>query len=453
MPAPAAARTAKEIAIAEGTKMEKLTIALLGGGVVGSEVARTLLEDAEALAERVGAPLELRNVVVRDLGKERPGIPRELLTDDAEAALADADIVVELMGGIEPARSLILSALARGSSVVTANKALLAQSFPELLAAADESAVRLEFEAAVAGAIPIVRPLNDSLAGDRVTRVMGIVNGTTNYILDQMAREGWDFAHALRTAQELGYAEADPTADIEGLDAAAKAAIIASLAFQVPVSIDDVHVEGITGVSADMIATAQAQGFTIKLLAICERLEGEDAGVSARVYPALVSREHPLASVFGAYNAVFVEADAAGSLMFYGQGAGGAPTSSAVLGDVVSVARRRVLGGRGQAAAQVRGGSRVLPISAVDTRYQITLEVADRPGVLLTVAEVLAAEGVSVELASQTQLETAEDGVPRAKLVIATHTAKESALAATVETLAALDAVASVRSVLRIEGS
>ncbi|WP_029088857.1 homoserine dehydrogenase [Brevibacterium album] len=433
--------------------MEKLTVALLGGGVVGSEVARTLLADAETLAERVGTRLELTAVAVRDASRERPGIPAELLTDDPETAIRGADIVIELMGGIEPARSLILAALEGGSSVVTANKALLAQSFPELLEAADASGVRLEFEAAVAGAIPIVRPLQASLAGDRVTRVMGIVNGTTNYILDQMAREGWGFAHALRTAQELGYAEADPTADVAGLDAAAKAAIIASLAFQVPVSMDDVHVEGITGVSADMIATAEAQGFTIKLLAICERLEGENPGVSARVYPALVSREHPLAAVSGAFNAVFVEAESAGSLMFYGQGAGGAPTSSAVLGDLVSVARRKVLGGRGQAPAQIRGTGRVLPIADVDTRYQITLEVSDRPGVLLAVAEALAAEGVSVELASQTQFENPQADEPRAKLVIATHTARESALAATVENLAALDAVASVRSVLRIEGS
>src|SRR5699024_5908015 len=247
----------------------------------------------------------------------------------------------------------------------------LAQHFPELITAADDAGVRIEYEAAVAGAIPIVRPLSVSLAGDRIQRVMGIVNGTTNYILDQMSKEGWDFDTALATAQELGFAEADPTADIEGHDAAAKAAIIASLAFQVPVSLDDVHVEGITGVSADMIRTAADQGFTIKLLAICERVVGPDGeeAVSARVYPALVADDHPLASVSGAFNAVFVEADSAGSLMFYGQGAGGAPTSSAVLGDVVSVARRKVLGGRGQMPQQVRESGSILPIARVTTRH------------------------------------------------------------------------------------
>lgn len=436
--------------------MEKLTVALLGGGVVGAEVARTLLTRSDALAARVGARLELSGVLVRDASKERDGIPRELLTTDAEAVVAGADIVVELMGGIEPARTRILDALASGASVVTANKALLAQHFPELITAADDAGVRIEYEAAVAGAIPIVRPLSVSLAGDRIERVMGIVNGTTNYILDQMSKEGWDFDTALEAAQELGYAEADPTADVEGLDAAAKAAIIASLAFQVPVAMDDVHVEGISSVSADMIETAASQGFTIKLLAICERIDNPDGteSVSARVYPALVRDDHPLASVSGAFNAVFVEAENAGSLMFYGQGAGGAPTSSAVMGDLVSVARRRVLGGRGQVAQQVRESGDILPISRISTRYQMTLEVHDRPGVLLRVAEIVAAEGVSIELVQQTRLELEdEDASPRAKLVIATHSAVESALAATVVSLASSDVVESVKSVLRIEGA
>lgn len=436
--------------------MEKLTVALLGGGVVGAEVARTLLTRSDALAARVGARLELSGVLVRDASKERDGIPRELLTTDAEAVVAGADIVVELMGGIEPARTRILDAMSSGASVVTANKALLAQHFPELITAADDAGVRIEYEAAVAGAIPIVRPLSVSLAGDRIERVMGIVNGTTNYILDQMSKEGWDFDTALEAAQELGYAEADPTADVEGFDAAAKAAIIASLAFQVPVAMDDVHVEGISSVSADMIETAAAQGFTIKLLAICERIDNPDGteSVSARVYPALIRDDHPLASVSGAFNAVFVEAENAGSLMFYGQGAGGAPTSSAVMGDLVSVARRRVLGGRGQVAQQVRESGDILPISRISTRYQMTLEVHDRPGVLLRVAEIVAAEGVSIELVQQTRLELEdEDASPRAKLVIATHSAVESALAATVDSLASSDVVESVKSVLRIEGA
>lgn len=428
--------------------MNSLRVALLGCGVVGQEVAARILTAGDELAARIGAPLELSAVAVRDLSKDRPGIPAELLTDDAAAAIEGADIVVELMGGFDPARELITTALSSGASVVTANKALLAADFAALTRAAEDAEVRLEYEAAVAGAIPIMRPLQDSLAGDRITRVMGIVNGTTNYILDQMAKEGWDFATALKSAQDLGYAEADPTADVEGLDAAAKAAIISSVAFHQTVSMDDVHVEGITGVSAEMISTAAAQGFTIKLLAICERVEG--AGVSARVYPALIPHTHPLASVGGAFNAVFVEAESAGELMFYGQGAGGAPTSSAVLGDLVSVARRKVLGGRGQV---VRSGeaadARVLPIDDVVTRYHVTLEVDDRPGVLSQVAEVFSGEGVSIELVQQTK--AGDDSVSRAKLVIATHSARESALASTVEALRGLDAVVDIASVLRIE--
>ncbi|GAA4284039.1 homoserine dehydrogenase [Brevibacterium daeguense] len=435
--------------------MKSLRVAMLGCGVVGSEVAARILGHGEELAARIGAPLELAAVAVRDASKARPGVPSELLTTDAAAAIEGADIVIELIGGIEPARELILSALRSGASVVTANKALLASHYGELMKAADAAEVRLEHEAAVAGAIPIIRPVGNSLAGDRITRVMGIVNGTTNYILDQMDSEGWDFDTALRTAQELGYAEADPTADLGGHDAAAKAAILASIAFHTPVTIDDVSVEGITEVSADMVETARAQGFTIKLLAICEELSDspEGPGVSARVYPALLPREHVLASVGGAFNAVFIEAEAAGELMFYGQGAGGAPTSSAVLGDVVSVARRKVLGGRGQYERRLTTRLPVLPISAITTRYQITLDVFDRPGVLSRIAEVFAEEGVSIELVQQTQIEDEPAGTPqRAKLVIATHAGIDAALRRTVDRLAELEAVNALSSVLRIEG-
>ena len=325
---------------------QPLKVALLGAGTVGSEVADAILNRADSFTERIGSPLELMSVGVRDTSKSRPGIPAELITDDLDKTIEGADIVVELMGGIEPARELLIKALDSGASVVTANKALLAKHSGELFAAADKAKVRLEYEAAVAGAIPIIRPVGDSLAGDRITRVLGIVNGTTNFILDAMEAKGWEYEHALKTAQELGYAEADPTADVGGHDAAAKAAILASLAFHSSVSIDDVHVEGIENITADMISTAASQGFTIKLLAICESIPG--AGISARVYPALIPADHALASVGGAFNAVFVEAESAGELMFYGQGAGGAPTSSAVLGDLVSVARRKVLGGAGQ---------------------------------------------------------------------------------------------------------
>lgn len=428
-----------------------LKVALLGAGTVGVEVARRILERPDELRDRIGDDLELTDVVVRDTSKERPGIPADLITTNANDAIQGADIVVELMGGIDPAHELILSALNSGASVVTANKALLAKHFAELFEAADRAQVRLEHEAAVAGAIPIIRPVGDSLAGDRITRVMGIMNGTTNYILDKMETEGWSFDEALKTAQELGYAEADPTADVEGLDAAAKVAILASLAFHTPVTIDDVYVEGITSVTAEMVETARSQGFTIKLLGICEKLD--DVGkVSARVYPALLPNSHPLASVGGAFNAVFVEAEAAGELMFYGQGAGGAPTASAVLGDIVSVARRKVLGGRGQYERRTRTTLPVASLGEITTRYQITLDVIDRSGVLQAVTEVFANQDVSIELVQQTQYDDQGDGDSRAKLVIATHSATDSALAQTVKHLNELDVVREIQSVLRIEG-
>ena len=428
-----------------------LKVALLGAGTVGVEVARRILERPDELRDRIGDALELTGVVVRDTSKERPGIPPDLVTTNANGAIQGADIVVELMGGIDPAHELILSALNAGASVVTANKALLAKHFAELFEAADRAQVRLEHEAAVAGAIPIIRPVGDSLAGDRITRVMGIMNGTTNYILDKMETEGWSFDEALKTAQELGYAEADPTADVEGFDAAAKVAILASLAFHTPVTIDDVYVEGITSVTAEMVETARSQGFTIKLLGICEKLD--DVGkVSARVYPALLPNSHPLASVGGAFNAVFVEAEAAGELMFYGQGAGGAPTASAVLGDIVSVARRKVLGGRGQYERRTRTTLPVASLGEITTRYQITLDVVDRSGVLQAVTEVFANQDVSIELVQQTQYDDQGDGDSRAKLVIATHSATDSALAQTVKHLNELDVVREIQSVLRIEG-
>ncbi|WP_409141578.1 homoserine dehydrogenase [Cellulosimicrobium sp. RS] len=436
-----------------------LRVALLGCGVVGTQVARLLTEQADDLASRVGAPLELVGIAVRDASAPRDAaVDRSLLTEDAAGLVERADIVVEVMGGTEPARSLLLRAIEAGAAVVTANKALLAEDGPTLYKAADAAGVDIYFEAAVAGAIPIVRPVRESLAGDRVRRVLGIVNGTTNYVLDQMASTGRGLDEAVREAQDLGYAEADPTADVEGYDAAAKAAILASLAFHTRVSLDDVAREGILAVTADDVAWAAQTGHVIKLLAIAERRDGDatgaEAGVSVRVHPALVPTSHPLANVRGSFNAVFVEAESAGELMFYGRGAGGAPTASAVLGDVVSAARHRVLGGKGPQESTY-AELPILPASAAVTRYQVRLDVEDRPGVLAQVAHALAEHGVSIEAVRQPTArgaaDVAEPGV--AELLITTHAAPESALSATVAAVAELEPVRTITSVLRVEGA
>lgn len=423
---------------------DRVRVAVLGCGVVGTEVVRLLREDATELASRVGAPLELVGIGVRDASAPRDAVvPRELLTEDTAALVRRADVVVEVMGGLEPARTLLLDAIDGGASVVTANKALLGADGPTLYKAADAAGVDVYLEAAVAGAIPLVRPVRESLAGDRITRVLGIVNGTTNYVLDQMATHGLGLDEAVAQAQELGYAEADPTADVGGHDAAAKAAILASLAFHTRVAVDDVHTEGITRVTADDVALAAETGHVVKLLAIAERT-GD--GVVVRVHPALVPLAHPLAGVRGAFNAVFVEADAAGELMFYGRGAGGAPTASAVLGDVVTVARHRVLGGKGPVETS-HAELRPLPVGEAATRYRIHLRVEDRPGVLAQVAGVFAEHDVSIEVVRQA---AAEGG--SADLLVVTHAAKDAALAATVDALGAAPAVEQVLSVLRVEG-
>ncbi|MEY4452917.1 MAG: hypothetical protein RIT51_595 [Actinomycetota bacterium] len=421
-----------------------LRIALLGAGSVGAQVARLLLENREELAARVGAELELIGIAVRDLNSKRPeGVPVELLTTDAEKLILGADIVIEVMGGLEPARTYILQALNSGSDVITANKYLLATHGTELFDAAEQVGAQLYFEAAVAAAIPIIRPLRESLAGDKVTRIMGIVNGSTNYILDRMDNAGLSLEEAMVEATELGYLEADPSLDVEGYDAAQKVAILASLAFHTEVPLENVYREGITKITREQMTAAKENGYVIKLLAICERLED---GVSARVYPALIPREHPLAAVRGAFNAVFVEAEAAGALMFYGSGAGGTQTASAVLGDLVSAAKRHVAGGPGLADS-VHAELPVLPIDRVNTRYQITLEAKDQPGVLASIASTFADFGVSVE--------TVEQSInPRktATLMVGTHEATESSLRAVVAALAASDAVESITSVIRVEG-
>src|SRR5499427_2587542 len=410
-----------------------LRIALLGCGVVGSQVARLLGEQAADLAARAGGPLEIAGIAVRRPEVDRlSGIDGALLTSDAVALVRrpDVDIVVELIGGIEPARSLVLAALDSGRSVVTANKALLASDGAVLHKAAAANGADLYYEAAVAGAIPLLRALRESLAGDTVRRVLGIVNGTTNFILDRMDSLGSDFAAALAQAQELGH------------DAAAKAAILAGLAFHSEISSADVYTEGIAGVTADDIASARSLGFVIKLLAICERSDG---GVSIRVHPAMLPRVHPLAAVHEAYNAVFVEAEAAGRLMFYGAGAGGQPTASAVLGDIVAVARNMRAGLRGPEPVTY-AELPIVPMAEALTRYYVCLDVADRPGVLAPVAERFAKRGVSIKTVHQ------EGRGEDAMLIIVTHTARESALAATIADLAAMEAVMAVDSVLRVEG-
>ena len=424
-------------------------VALLGMGTVGAEVMRLLEIRADEFAARIGGRLEVRGVAVGDINKPRPGVDPELLTDDAMSLVNrdDIQLVIEVIGGIDYPRELVLAALNSGKSVVTANKALIAAHADELSAAAEASGVDLFFEAAVAAAIPLVGPLRRSLAGDQVNAVMGIVNGTTNFILDAMYSRGAGYEEMLAEATELGYAEADPTADVDGFDAASKAAILASIAFHTRVSSDDVHTEGIRSITTDDIKAAKAADSTIKLLAICERLRDEQGkeSVSARVYPALVPLSHPLASVSESFNAVFGEAESAGGLMFYGNGAGGGPTASAVLGDVVAVARNIVLGGRGPGESTYAE----LPIADfgdIETRYHVDMEVVDRVGVLAEVANAFSEHGVSLKTVRQQGLDNG------ARLVVITHVAKERDLEETVNRLKSLDAVNSVRSVIRMEG-
>ncbi|MDP9405568.1 MAG: homoserine dehydrogenase, partial [Actinomycetota bacterium] len=417
-----------------------LTVGLLGCGTVGSGVVRLLREHREELAARSGARLELGPVAVRNVSRDRDlDVPR--LTGDPSAVVDDpaVDIVVEVMGGIEPARGLIRAALDNGKSVVTANKELVATLGAELFALAAKQGVRLEYEAAVAGGIPIIKPLRESLAGDRVRRVLGILNGTTNYILTRMTEEGMDFGAALGEAQRLGYAERDPAADIEGYDAAAKAAILASLAFDTPVVAGDVYREGITGVTATDIAHARRMGYVIKLLGIAEAGDGT---VGVRVHPALVPASHPLASVRESFNAVFVEGEAAGDLMFYGRGAGSLPTASAVVGDVVTVARALLSGERPPDGAPAHP-RRLRPFDETTVQYYVLLDVADEPGVLAAVAAAFGAHTVSIKSVWQ------EGSGDSAQLLLITHAACERDVQATLHDLRALPSVRDVASVMR----
>lgn len=426
-------------------------IAILGYGTVGSQVLRLLTENASDFKSRSGGPLEIKGVAASSKEKHKGSLADELgvLTDDARSLIErdDVDIVVEVIGGIDYPRELILKALRSGKSVVTANKALVAAHSAELAQAADEAGVDLYFEAAVAAAIPVVGPLRRSLAGDQVQSVAGIVNGTTNFILDAMDSTGASYDEMLAEATRLGYAEADPTADVEGHDAASKAAILASLAFHTRVTSDDVHCEGISKITAEDIEAAKQAGYTIKLLAICERLQGENGEekVSARVHPTLVPRSHPLASVSKSFNAVFVEAEAAGRLMLYGNGAGGNPTASAVLGDIVGAARNKVFGGRAPGESTYAN----LPIASfgeVLTRFHIDMEVEDRVGVLADLAQIFASNGISLSTIRQEE----KDG--HARLIVITHTALEADLEKTVENIKNSDAVKQISSVIRLVG-
>jgi homoserine dehydrogenase len=422
-----------------------LNVGLLGCGTVGAAVVRMLEEHSDDVARRAGVRLRVTRAAVRDTARDRDvPLAADAFTTDANALVTDpeVDIVCELMGGVEPARSLILEAFANGKPVVTANKELLAGAGKDVFDAAEAAGLDVAFEAAVAGGIPLIRPLKESLAGDRITRLMGIVNGTTNYILTQMSEHGWSFAEALVEAQRLGYAEADPTADVEGYDAAAKCAILASIAFNSRVVASDVFREGIAGVGAQDIADASRMGYVVKLLAIAELDDGE---ISARVHPAMIPASHPLASVRDAFNAVFVEGEKVGQLMFFGRGAGGDPTASSVVGDLIQVARHVAHGGR-SIGCTCSLDLKIRPMDDTHGQYYLNLHVEDRPGVLAEIADRFGHNAVSIERVWQ------EGAGDEATLVFITHRAQEGSFQKTVEELRELPAIRAVSSILRVEG-
>ncbi len=420
-------------------------VGLLGLGTVGGDVARILLSRPDEIEGRAGLRIELARVAVRDLSKTRTvDVPTEMLTDDPSAVVNDPaiDIVVETIGGVDPARHLISDALAAGKHVVTANKELMALAAAEVMSAADTAGTTVMFEASVAGGIPIIRPMRESLAGDRVTRVMGILNGTTNFILTRMSDTGETFEDALAEADARGFTEADPSADIDGHDAASKLAILASLAFGGQVVAGDVEREGISSVKAVDVMAAHALGYEIKLVAVADV---SDDGITARVHPAMLPQTHPLAAVRNEFNAVFVEAEEAGELMFLGRGAGGAPTASAVVGDIVEAARAARTGASGSGFPRDR--ARMRPSGRSPARYYVVLSVDDQPGVLSAVAGVFANHGVSISSVRQ------EGFGDEATLVLITHSAPEEAHAATFEDLARLDGVESMTSRMRVLGT
>jgi homoserine dehydrogenase len=418
-------------------------IGIAGAGTVGGSLLRRLLEERAVLMAKTGLDLEVRLVAVRDTSKSRPGIPPELISDDVMALVSDPEValVVEVMGGLEPAGDLVLASLRAGKPVITANKELIAARGPELFAAAADAGVPLLFEAAVGGGIPIIRPLTETLAGEQIDRVLGIVNGTTNYILTSMADEGVGYEEALEAAQRLGYAEPDPTADVSGADAAAKAAILAGLAFGTWVEPDQIHTEGITGITDADFKSAEQLGFAIRLLAVAER---RSDGVSVRVHPVMLPVDHPLAAIRGATNAIYIEGSSVGELLFAGPGAGGEPTATAVLGDVIDAAREHLSGSQVAPAIKIQPGE-VVDFGKVNTQWYLRLEVADSPGVLSQIASAFADAGVSLGSVRQ------EGRGDSATLVLVTHTAPEAAQQAAVATLRSLEVVETVASAIRVE--
>lgn len=423
---------------------ETIGVGLLGCGIVGSAVARMLSSHADEVRERSGATLQIRRVAVRNLSKERDvPLARELFVDDPQRVVDDPeiDILVEAIGGIEPARSLILAAMQKGKHVVSANKELISTLGSEIFEAAEENGVDFYFEASVAGGVPIVRPLMESLAGERITRVLGIVNGTTNFILTRMTEDGLEFDQALAEAERLGYTELDPSADIEGFDPAAKIAILASIAFHSRIVAGDVYREGITSVSQRDIAFARTLGYTVKLLAMAEAVDGE---VAVRVHPAMIPVTHPLASVRENLNAVFVEGELVGELMFYGRGAGGSPTATAVVGDLVDVARNIMTGGRGVRPGWHRAPARIRHMDETISQYYILLEVLDRTGVLAQVAQAFADNDVSIKSVWQ------EGFGDEARLVMVTHRARERNFQSLLADLRSLEVVEEVASAMRV---
>jgi homoserine dehydrogenase len=425
--------------------MADVQVGILGCGNVGSALVRLLADNEELIDRRVGVRLQVARVAVQDVTKTRDvKLADGVLTDDADAVVSDpaVDVVVEIIGGVEPARTLVLDALKSGKPVVTANKELLADHGEELFEAAEAAGVDLLFEASVAGGIPLMRPLRESLVGERIRRVMGIVNGTTNYILTRMSEEGSTFADALAEAQALGYAEPDPTADVDGIDAAAKTAIIASIAFGARVVAADVYREGITKITADDIAAAHELGYVVKLLGVAEEVDGR---VGVRVHPAMVPKDHPLASVRGSYNAVFIEGEAVGQLMLLGRGAGGGPTASALLGDLIDAAQNLRSGSRGATIGTLHR-TPIRPVDETAAQFYISVDAADRPGVLATIAGVFGDHEVSIQSMQQ------KGHGAEARLIFVTHVAREAAMSATIREVRELDAVERVGSVLRVVG-